>query len=105
MLFHQRGVGQDLPGLRRIDHETEPELFWAVRGGGGSFGIVTAIELRLFPVTEVYAGLLWWPTEAAAEVLQAWRELTQSGVPEEFTTFLFPPGRSRRHLRMAGSRS
>ena len=41
---------------------TEPDLFWALRGGGGSFGVVTATELRLFPVAEVYAGLLWWPT-------------------------------------------
>jgi UDP-N-acetylenolpyruvoylglucosamine reductase len=79
----------------RADACTEPDLFWALRGGGGSFGVVTAIELRLFPITEVHAGLLWWPTEAAAEVLQAWRQLTQSGLPEEFTTSArlmnFPP--------------
>ena len=72
--------------LVRADACTETDLFWALRGGGGSFGVVTAIELRLFPITEVYAGLLWWPAAQAAEVLQAWRELTQSGVPEEFTT-------------------
>ena len=34
------------------------DLFWALRGGGGSFGVVTAIELRLFPISQVYAGLL-----------------------------------------------
>ena len=72
--------------LVRADACTEPDLFWALRGGGGSFGVVTAIELRLFPITEVYAGLLWWPAEAAAEVLQAWRDLTQSDPPEEFTS-------------------
>ena len=72
--------------LVRADACTEPDLFWALRGGGGSFGVVTAIELRLFPITEVYAGLLWWPAEAAAEVLQAWRELTQSDLPDEFTS-------------------
>jgi len=85
--------------LVRADACTEPDLFWALRGGGGSFGVVTAIELRLFPITEVYAGLLWWPAEpgsdTAAEVLQAWRELTQCGLPEEFTTSArlmnFPP--------------
>ena len=49
--------------LVRADACTEPDLFWALRGGGGSFGVVTAIELRLFPITEVYAGLLWWPAE------------------------------------------
>ncbi len=43
--------------LVRADACTEPDLFWALRGGGGSFGVVTAIELRLFPITEVYAGL------------------------------------------------
>jgi len=72
--------------LVRVDACTETDLFWALRGGGGSFGVVTAIELRLFPITEVYAGLLWWPAEAAAEVLQAWRQLTQCDPPEEFTT-------------------
>src|SRR5271166_2503426 len=85
--------------LIRADSCWEPDLFWALRGGGGSFGVVTAIELRLFPITEVYAGLLWWPAEpgsdTAAEVLQAWRELTQCGLPEEFTTSArlmnFPP--------------
>ena len=72
--------------LVRADACTEPDLFWALRGGGGSFGVVTAIELRLFPITEVCAGLLWWPAGAAADVLQAWRRLTQSDLPEEFTT-------------------
>jgi FAD binding domain/Berberine and berberine like len=72
--------------LVRADGYHEADLFWAVRGGGGSFGVVTALELRLFPVTEVYAGLLWWPAESASEVLHAWRGLTQSGVPDEFTT-------------------
>jgi FAD/FMN-containing dehydrogenase len=72
--------------LVRADAGTETELFWALRGGGGSFGVVTAIELRLFPVTEVYAGQLWWPADAAAAVLQAWRELTEGDLPEEFTS-------------------
>jgi hypothetical protein len=72
--------------LVRADACTEPDLFWALRGGGGSFGVVTAIELRLFPIREVYAGLLWWPIDAGEGVLRAWRELTQSGVPEDFTT-------------------
>lgn len=72
--------------LTRCDSCTEPELFWALRGGGGNFGIVTAIELRLFPITEVYAGLLWWPAERAREVLRAWRRLTEASVPDEFTT-------------------
>jgi FAD/FMN-containing dehydrogenase len=72
--------------LVRADALTEPDLFWALRGGGGSFAVVTAVELRLFPVTEVYAGLLFWPLDAASEVLHAWRELTQSPLPDAFTT-------------------
>ena len=59
--------------LVRADRETEPELFWALRGGGGNVGAVTAIELELFPIAEIYAGALFWPIERAAEILKAWR--------------------------------
>ena len=72
--------------LVRADAVSEPDLFWALRGGGGSFAVVTEVELRLFPVTEVYAGLLWWPATAGQRVLPAWRELTQGGLPDAFTT-------------------
>jgi FAD/FMN-containing dehydrogenase len=71
--------------LVRADLEHEPELFWALRGGGGSFGIVTALELRLVPVNEAYAGILWWPIERDEEVLHAWAELTRSELPDELT--------------------
>jgi FAD/FMN-containing dehydrogenase len=70
----------------RADRDHEPDLFWALRGGGGSFAIVTAIEVELFPVTQAYAGLLWYPIERAGDVLHAWRELTQADPPDEFTT-------------------
>jgi hypothetical protein len=72
--------------LVRADADHESDLFWALRGGGGSFAVVTAIEMRLFGVAEVCAGLLWWPIEAAPEVLQAWGDLTRRGLPDEFTT-------------------
>jgi hypothetical protein len=72
-------------GIRRIDAETDPDLFWAVRGGGGSFGAVTAIEFALFPVAEVYAGVMLWPIERAAEILHAWREWTAE-MPDDMTT-------------------
>src|SRR3954466_3854849 len=62
-----------------------PDLFWALRGGGGSFGIVTAIELELFPVKELYAGWLIFPMERADEVLNAWREWVET-VPDEVTS-------------------
>ena len=81
--------------LVRADREHEPDLFWALRGGGGSFGVVTAIEFGLFPVRQMYAGHLWYPIERGSEVLHAWAELTHGEVPDELTTvgrFLqFPP--------------
>jgi FAD/FMN-containing dehydrogenase len=70
----------------RADREHEPELFWALRGGGGSFGVVTAIELRALKIREIYAGVLWWPIELGSEVLHCWRELTERGLPDELTT-------------------
>jgi FAD/FMN-containing dehydrogenase len=80
--------------LVRADRENEPDLFWAVRGGGGAFGLVTAIEFNLFPITEVYAGILWFPVERSSEVLKAWRAWT-SELPDEMTSvgriLQFPP--------------
>lgn len=72
--------------LVRADEDSNSELLWALRGGGGSFGAVTALEVRLFPVAEVYAGILWFPFERASEVLHAWAELTRRDLPEELTT-------------------
>ena len=80
--------------LVRADRDTEPELFWAIRGGGGSFGIVTAIEFSLYPVPEVYAGVLFFPVERASEVLKAWRSWVED-TPDEVTSvgrlMSFPP--------------
>ncbi|MFF2275815.1 FAD-binding oxidoreductase [Agromyces sp. NPDC058126] len=67
--------------LRRVDEEHDSELFWAVRGGGGDFGVVTALEFRLFPITEVVAGMLLWPAERADEVAAAWADWTNT-VPD-----------------------
>ena len=72
--------------LVHADRESEPELFWALRGGGGNFGVVTALELELYPVPELYAGMLAWPWERAADVLHAWREWG-SGLPDEMSTW------------------
>ena len=69
----------------RADAETNPDLFWALRGGGGSFGVVTEVEIALYPVTEAYAGWLIWPMERAGEVLGAWAEWTRD-VPAEVTS-------------------
>jgi FAD binding domain len=68
----------------RTDEHHEPALFWALRGGGGSFGIVTALEFRLYPLVEAYAGSLFWPIDQAREVLRVWRKLTATA-PNELT--------------------
>jgi FAD/FMN-containing dehydrogenase len=78
----------------RADASNEPDLFWAVRGGGGSVGVVTALEMRLFPVGELYAGDLFFPIQRTGEVLEAWRAWTDT-VPDEVTSIgrimRFPP--------------
>jgi FAD/FMN-containing dehydrogenase len=80
--------------IRWATHEHDAELFWALRGGGGNFGVVTAIEFELLPLEQVYAGALFFPLERAGEVLQAWRSWT-ADVPEEVTSvgriLQFPP--------------
>jgi hypothetical protein len=70
--------------LVRADASHEPDLFWAVRGGGG-LGVLTALEMRLYPVTALYAGGLFFPIQRAAEALHAWREWT-AGLPDEVTS-------------------
>jgi hypothetical protein len=69
----------------RASSVENPDLFWAMRGGGGSFGIVTHIEMRLYPVQQLYAGWLIFPMERAEEVLIAWREWVDT-VPDEVTS-------------------
>jgi len=69
----------------RIDRETEPDLFWALRGGGGLFATVTAIEFDLLPVSEVFGGASFWPVELAETVLSIWLDWTRTA-PESVTT-------------------
>lgn len=79
---------------RRVTATSDPELFWALRGGGGDFGIVTAMELRLHPVPHLYGGRLMWPIEMAFPVLSAFSAIS-AGAPDELTMwahlFRFPP--------------
>ncbi|MFL5895238.1 MAG: FAD-binding protein [Thermoleophilaceae bacterium] len=69
----------------RASADENPDLFWAMRGGGGSFGIVTALEIVLYPVADLYAGWLIFPMERATEVLNAWRDWVDA-VPDEVTS-------------------
>ena len=79
----------------RVDDETEPELFWALRGGGGNFGIATAFEYRLHPVgPTVLGGPVFWPLADAPEVLRFVRDFAPVA-PDELgivlTLRLAPP--------------
>jgi FAD/FMN-containing dehydrogenase len=69
----------------RVDHGTEADLFWALRGGGGNFGVVTALEFELFPLGQVYAGAMFFGAERGGDVLHTWNELLPS-LPEEITS-------------------
>jgi len=61
---------------RTVTADSEPDLFWALRGGGGAFAVVTALEFELVELREVYAGQLMWPLELAPQVVGAYREWT-----------------------------
>jgi FAD/FMN-containing dehydrogenase len=73
--------------LVRVDADHEPGLFWALRGGGGNFGVVTAIEFEVFPYAELYAGQLFFPFERAGEVLHTWRRMLPE-LPDELMTWV-----------------
>ena len=69
----------------RVDREHEPDLFWALRGGGGSFAIATGLEFALYPVRRTVRGNDFWPLERAAEILHAWQAWT-AGLPDTVTS-------------------
>jgi FAD/FMN-containing dehydrogenase len=80
--------------LVRTDAENHPDLFWALRGGGGNFGVVTAIEFEVHEVEDLYAGAMFFPFERSAEVLHAWNALLPT-LPDELMSWAsvmhFPP--------------
>jgi hypothetical protein len=101
-LFDERYGGPDVQRHRssraaddlRTDATREPELFWALRGGGGNFGVVTAIEFEVQPVRELYAGAMFFSLEQTSDALHAWTEMLPA-LPEEITSWAsvihFPP--------------
>ena len=68
--------------LRKANAKDHPDLFWALRGGGGNFGIVTSFEYRLHPVTQVLGGLVLYPLDQARDVLRFYRDFCGS-LPDE----------------------
>lgn len=69
-----------------VSADEHPDLFWALRGGGGNFGVVTSFEYRLHAVHTVLGGLLLHPRERAVEMLEFYREFTRSA-PDELATY------------------
>ncbi len=70
----------------RASASENPDLFWALRGGGGNFGVVTSFEFRLHEVSTVLGGLLIYPISRAREVLHLYRDVTRSA-PDALTVF------------------
>jgi FAD/FMN-containing dehydrogenase len=89
----------------RASADENPDLFWAIRGGGGNFGVVTSFLFRLHDVGTVIAGPTFWPVEAATEVLSAYREFLPSAPRELNGFFAFatvppaPPFPEEIHMR------
>src|SRR4051812_44192728 len=99
--------------LRRVTADSDPELFWAVRGGTGNFGVVTALEFELVPVPSLFGGGIFFAGDDAPALLHRFREWAP-GLPEAVSTSIailrmpereeLPPplrGRAVVHLRFA----
>jgi len=91
--------------LVRASAEEHPDLFWAIRGGGGNFGVVTSFQFALHPVSTVLAGPTFWPLEQTEQVMRAYREFIPAA-PRELNGFLAlltvppaPPFPEELHLR------
>ncbi|HEV2780567.1 MAG TPA: FAD-binding oxidoreductase [Actinophytocola sp.] len=70
--------------LHTVSADREPDLFWAIRGGGANFGVVTALEFRLYPVATVHAGVATFPLDRAADLLAYYRDWAPA-MPDELT--------------------
>lgn len=76
-----------------VNAENDPDLFWALRGGGGGYAIVTALQLDLIPIGDIYAGALLFPAEVGAEAVRTYRDWA-AGLSDDVTSvvrFLRPP--------------
>jgi FAD/FMN-containing dehydrogenase len=69
-----------------VTESSDPDLFWALRGGGGNFGIATTFTYRLHPLEMITGGLIAHPVEAAPELLRFYREAV-AGCPDDLTVF------------------
>src|SRR5258707_2210270 len=75
--------------------DQHPDLFWAVRGGGGNFGVVTSFLFQLHPISTAYGGPIFWPLKQAADVMKFWRDFilnAPEGINGWFRFVTRPPG-------------
>ena len=96
--YLSRGLGLSLDNLLSVDVVTadgrflvasekeNEDLFWALRGGGGNFGVVSSFEYRLHPVKDIYAGIFFFPLERTRDVLEFYRDYI-AGAPEQMGVF------------------
>jgi len=78
---------------RQVDAGNDADLFWALRGGGGGYAVITALHLDLLPIAEIYAGALVFPAGVGAEAVRTYRDWV-AGVPDEVSSvvrFITPP--------------
>jgi hypothetical protein len=78
---------------RTVDADSDADLFWALRGGGGGYAIVTALHVALLPIAEIYAGALVFPAEVGADAVRAYRDWA-AGLSDDVTSvvrFVTPP--------------
>ena len=89
----------------RVSADEHPDLYWAIRGGGGNFGVVTSFQFRLHEVGTIFGGPTFWPVELAPEVLSAYREFIPNAPRELNGFFAFhtvppaPPFPEEIHMR------
>ena len=83
--------------LLKVSEHEEPDLFWALRGGGGSFGIVTALEMALMPVARLVGGGLMFDLGDTPEVVSTWLRWT-AAMPSEMTSAMTTLEISKRHM-------
>ncbi|MCB0107241.1 MAG: FAD-binding oxidoreductase [Caldilineaceae bacterium] len=80
--------------VRTVSRSEHPDLFWGLRGGGGSLAIITSVEMQLYPVTTVYGGNLIYPASMAREVILRYREWIKDApdaLTSSFAIMNFPP--------------
>ena len=73
--------------LIRANAGEHDDLLWALKGGGGNFGVVTSITYRLYTINSVISGMVLHPLARARDVLEFYRDFVMSGIPDELTVY------------------